>query len=507
MALEKAGVQLVADNAAAFFGDMNKASVAVNQFSGDVTTAAGKTSTAGEIMTGGLRQIGVLAVDMFAKAGQAAVGFFSDSLSVAGDFESGMANFKIAVGDSLDGAGLSLEDFKQDFISIGKELPVSTSEVQEAAIELVKGGIDPMALHLGGLKESIQFATAADMDLAAAAELSAKQMGIWVDAAADGEEQAAFLAKSHDILVKAAGASTVGVDDLAKAMNVAGGQAKALNLDYADFATGMAEIAPAFNSTEEAGTSFKNLLARLQPTTKAQTGAMQALGLYTEETGSAFFDAKGNFVGVREASELLQEATKHLTAEQRASLLQTIFGNDAMGAAVRLAETGAEGYDAMAAKMDKASGVAATAAERQKTWGTAVKNAQGSIEALQITIGSALLPVLTTLFNDYLTPGINVLTDLSGALTGDADAFGRLSPLLQDVVTWVGTLMSGTGGLSDLWNTTLLPAARSVGDYFSTTIMPILSDLGTALFPLLNAAVDVAAGFWSDVLWPALQTV
>jgi hypothetical protein len=41
--------------------------------------------------------------------------------------------------------------------------------------------------------------------------------------------------------------------------------------------------------------------------------------------------------------------------------LQTIFGNDAMGAAIALASSGADGYDAFAKKMAQANGVQAQA--------------------------------------------------------------------------------------------------------------------------------------------------
>src|SRR5438128_1278132 len=94
-----------------------------------------------EIGVGALREIGTLAVDALGKAAQAVGGFLKDSISVAGDFEAGMNNFKAVIGDAVDTKGL--DQFKSLFISLGKELPVSTSDVQQAAIEMVKGGIDP----------------------------------------------------------------------------------------------------------------------------------------------------------------------------------------------------------------------------------------------------------------------------------------------------------------------------------------------------------------------------
>ena len=45
-----------------------------------------------------------------------------------------------------------LDKFKNLFIGLGRDLPVSTAEVQQAAINLVKGGIDPATVAAGGLR-------------------------------------------------------------------------------------------------------------------------------------------------------------------------------------------------------------------------------------------------------------------------------------------------------------------------------------------------------------------
>jgi len=511
--LEKAGVQLVAENASGFFGDMNKASSAVNQFSGDVTGAAQKTSGAGEIMIGALRQVGTLAVNAFLEAGRAAVGFVGDSISAAGDFESGMNKFAAVAGNALEESGLALKDFRDQFIQIGKELPVSTAEVQQAAIEMVKGGIDPATIAAGGLKQVIQFAAAADLDLAEASTIAAKAIGGWVDQAASAEEKASFLAHSTDLLAKAANASTVNVDDLALGLYNVQGTAKLAGVSFDETVTALAQLAPSFSSSSDAGTSFKTFLARLQPSTKPAIEAMQALGLYTEETGSAFYDAQGNFVGMSKASQLLQDATKDLTEAQRVQLLQTIFGQDAIRTAAVFAEQGATGYNNMTDALAKQNSVAEMAAQKQAGFNTALDNFKGSVEALQITIGSVLLPVLTTLFNDYLAPGINTLTDLAGALSGDADAFARLSPTMQAVAATITGLIDTVFTL-----TNYITALNEDGDYLNDwlthlpePLQPIVAGFG-AIMVAFQSAGDGSSALGDKLadlagVWETLQGV
>jgi TP901 family phage tail tape measure protein len=498
MALDEAGLRLVAEDSNKFFGDMRRAEGAVNSFVDTTEKAGGRVSAFGEMVTGGLRRAGEAVVNFGFEAGKALLSFAGDSIGVAGDFEAGMNRFGAAAGDALEEAEIPLEDFRDLFMDIGKELPVSTAEVQDAAIALVKGGLDPAILAAGGLKDAIQFAAAAELDLAFAAELGVKQLGVWVSATASAEEQTRFLAMSQDLLVKAAGASTLNVDNLAAAMNVAGGQAKALDLDYRDFVTGITLISPAFNSAQEAGTGFKNFLARIQPSTNPAKDAMFELGLWTKETGSAFFDASGEYVGNAQAAELLKQATAGLTDAKKAELLQTIFGNDAMGAAVALASSGAEGYTILAEKIDQASGVSATAAAKQEGYNNALSNAQGSIEVLQLTIGGYLIPTLTTLLNDHITPGINAFVDFTDRIFATSDPVAALVAEIDKLIPgFAGVVEFGGRAVGAIQGVVL--AFQSTGNEGSE-LGAVLNDLQVIWDNLWVAVQMVAAGYQSYVL-------
>lgn len=522
MALQEVGVKLVLEGAGGFLGELNNVNGAVEKFARTTKDAfsglqdAGKpfdaisarTDAAGlrlddfgrrahglasaagggftaleQIAIGSLRRIGEAAIEAGAQVVQAVAGFAKDSVGAAGEFEDGMNQFAAAAGGSLEAAGLEVEDFKELFLSLGAELPVSTKEVQDAAIALVKGGIDPAIVAAGGLESSLQFAAAAGMGLEEAAELGVKMLGTFTDISDDAATKTAFLAESQDLLVRAAGASTLNVDMLGDAMLAAGGQARAVGLDYAEFVTTMGLISPAFGSAAEAGTSFKNFLVRLQPSTQPAKDAMTELGLmmtsttkitdFLREQGikplgtdldtlgnqftewayaqgwtakeiekvwdsfaqSKFFDdATGKFVGMEEASRLLEGALGDLTDAQRIQVMQAIFGNDAMGAAGAIARAGAEGYAAFAAQMAQTNGVMAQAEAVQQGYDFAITNFQGSVESLQITIGLLLLPVLTTLLEGVLTPGINIVTNFVNTLTGSRQAFDNLPAPIQAVI-------------------------------------------------------------------------
>lgn len=512
--MEQVGLELLAKNAGQYIADIARSERATQQF----TSGLAKTKDFDafeQIAIGAFRRIGEAAVDLAARAGQQVIGFVQDSVRVAGTFESGMNEFAAVAGGALDESGVSLEQFRDQFITIGKELPVSTSEVQQAAIELVKGGIDPATIAAGGLRQSIQFAAAAGLNLEQAATIAAKAVGGWASPFASAQEKADFLTHSTDLLARAANASTVNVDDLALGLYNVQGTAKLAGVSFDETVTALAQLAPSFSSSADAGTSFKTFLARLQPATKPATEAMESLGLWTDATGSAFYNAKGEFVGMEQASQLLREATKGLTEAQREQALQAVFGQDAIRAAAVFAEQGAAGYDMMTESLAKQNGVAELAAQKQQGFDSALKNAQGSIEALQITIGTYLLPVLTELLNTYIAPAINAVTDFAKSLFQASDPVTALSgtldsflPGLGEVVRWLGTsIPQATTFLTTLWQNTLAPAIAELADFFQVDLLPILRDVWAIAFPALQEALRVVAATWTNVLQPALAVV
>jgi TP901 family phage tail tape measure protein len=426
---------------------------------------------AGQVMIGALRQVGTIAVDVFAAAAKATASFVKDSIDVAGDFESNFNRFKIAAGKGVDTAGL--ERFKSLFIQLGRELPVSTNEVEQAATEMVSGGIDPAIVAGGALRQTLQFAAASGLSLADAASTSAKFLAGWTDSAATTEQKVAFLTESTDALTKAAAASSTTAGELRLGLFNVQGAAQALHAPFDDVVATLGLLAPAFESSAQAGTALNVFMTRLVPSTNPATDAMKALGIITAKNQNLFFDAKGGFLGMANAAEVLKEHMGSLTDEQKISTLHTLFGNDAMKVGNLLMQDGAAGIDAMKAKMDAANGVSATAALMQSGYNTALENAKGSVEALQITIGSALLPVLTDLMNNVVAPAVNTFTDMASAVFGSDEAFNRLSPTAQDIVRVIDLLIADTQEIIGAFND-----AGAESSDFASAIGYLADDLG-----------------------------
>lgn len=504
MSLKKTGTQLVAEGAAAFFADMAKAGDAVTAFGAAADSAAKGVGTFGTVATGALLRVGEVAVDVMGQAAQAFGAFVADSVSAAGDFEAGINKLGAVAGDSVAEAGFSLDDLRQKALQLGADTQFSADQALDAMTNLAKGGVPVADIMGAATAATLNLAAAGGVELGAAGDIVAKTLGVWARTGLDATT-------ATDLLAQAANASTVEVQELADGAANAQGRAQGMGVAYKDFITTMALIAPAFSSSQEAGSSYNNFLARLLPTTKDQIAAFKELGLMTAEGANKFFDSTGAFIGNRAAAELLQNALGDLSAEQKSSYLNTIFGSDAMGAASALIAEGAEGYDRVTVNMGKAGTAAEQAAKMNQGYKAAFDALLGSVDTFKITLGSALLPLLSSLITSYLIPGVNAVTDLAAAFSafagGDSfTAFTTLAGVLQPISPALAAFASELALASDPM-ATLVGAINSVIPGFSAfvgfvgSIPAYLSAAAAALAPfaeplaglLVPALVGLAA--------------
>lgn len=420
MALKEVGVRYTAEGAAPFVQAVTQGNTAIAQFGGAAESAGGKFSAFGEIATGALRRVGEMAVNAAMQGGRALLDFGKDSIKVAGDYEGTLNRFSAVTGSAITDAGFTVDQFSQKFLKLGADTQYSAQQAADAGVELAKGGV-PIEQIMGDATDAtLALAAAGELGLAPAAQIVAKQLGVWGD-------QGVTATNVANLLAQAANASTVDVDELALGLANVGGTAKVAGVSFKDTVQTMALLSPGFSSAADAGTSLKTMLSRLIPKTKDQTGMMMKLGLYTKETGSVFYDSTGSFIGMEKAADLLKTATEDLSQEQKLLALDTIFGADAIRAAAILAEQGAGGFATMGDSMTKAGDASAQAAERNKGFNFALESLRGSLETVQIVLGTSLLPTLTSFVNTALIPGINAVLSFSTAMTGAASPLDYLA--------------------------------------------------------------------------------
>jgi TP901 family phage tail tape measure protein len=452
-----------------------------DEYTSGIDQAASKTDSFVSKISG---SVGPAIMAGFAAAGAGAAAFAVTSVNAAGDFEASVNNLAAVSGSALADAGFSFDDVSAKALELGQTTAFSASQSIAAMTELVKGGVPIADVMAGATTATLDLAAAGQVELANAAEIVAKQLGVWAD-------HGVTAADVSNLLAQAANASTVGVEELAAGLANAQGTAETAGVEYDDLVQTMALLAPNFASASTAGTSLNNFLLRLQPTTDGATAAMIDLGLASDDGVSKFYDSEGAFIGMEAAAGLLQTSLAGLSEAEKTAALSVIFGNDAMGAAVALGAAGAEGFNNMGAAMLSAGTAADVAAIQNQGFNFALD------ETLQIIIGTLLLPVLTSFINSAIIPGISAISGFTTALGNGTIPIQTLIGLLTGASPSVTQLTTLISGLSTVFGvqlaTQIVTVASGFGSVFSA-IQPLIGLIGSNLTPILIGIGAVITG-------------
>jgi TP901 family phage tail tape measure protein len=469
---------------------------------GDTASKAGGGFTVMKgVAVSALTAVGSAAIGAVASVG----GFVADSVGAAAKFEASMFGLEAVTGSALANAGFSLEDVSAKALQLGADTQFSAQQAVEAMTNLAKGGVPVVDIMNGATDATLALASATGMDLAQSAEIVAKQLGVW-------SETGVTAAEVTDLLASAANASTVDVDELALGLANAGGTAKTAGVEFDDLVQTMALIAPNFSSASDAGTSLKTFISRLIPTTDSATEAMIALGLATEEGKSKFFDAQGSFIGMEQAATLLQQATAGLSEEERLLAFNTIFGADAIRAASAIANAGGEGFRAMGTAMEESGGAAASAATKNQGFSFAMEQLKGSIETVQIVLGTLLLPVLTAFLTNVVTPGINQILAFAQSISASGDPVTALATaigfpsgalttfigIIQTALGWFSAQEGALTSLSTMW-VTLQASVTAIVSAYSAYVMAIFGQVQVFLHTHGDDILAFLSQTWTQI--------
>lgn len=549
MSLPKSGLQVEATGTQAYIGDLSKAAQATDKFTKGLSDAAKSSGSFSEIVTGGLRRVGEVAVNALADAGRAVAGFLKDSVSTAGDVEQTLNVLAVTSGATAD----EMAKISDKAIALGGDLELPATSAQDAAqamLELSKAGFTAQE-SMDAAKGVLQLAAAAEVDAGTAAQIAAGAINAFGLEAKDS-------ARIADLLAGAANASSASMTDLADGLKQGGFAFDAAGQDIDDLVTSLAALTNVGLTGSDAGTALKNAMMRLMNPTDKAAKLMKTLGINA-------YDAQGVMKPWPQVLDNIRSATAGMTQEQRNQALGTIFLSDGMKALIPLLDLTAEEYDALKAKVTEAGSAQSVAGAQTQGFNGALAGLQSQIETVQLIIGTKLLPLLTPLIQQFaasagkvgefistfsnLAPEIgkssdplNTFFNILRIATDDAwnpaiakaqeflialapvgafiwdtlipavgEAFlwigDRLPGAISTVVTWLSTnLPPAIATAGELWNTTLLPAIQGVSNFITGTVIPNLGTLVTWLQVNIPIAVEAATNVWTQVLKPALMT-
>jgi hypothetical protein len=561
--------------------ETNKASGSFAKSWNQMGATVGKTTA---LMGGALVAAG-------AAATAAIAGFTASGIKKAADLEAQLSTIAATLNMTAEQVA-PLNDLILE-LGLDPNLKVSATEAADAIENLARNGLSMTEIMDGAARSTVLLANATGADFGLAADIATDTMAIFNIEAAD-------MARAVDQITGVTNASKFTIDDYRLALAQGGGVASAVGMEFEDFNATIAAISPLFASGSDAGTSLKTMLLRLIPASTKAEEAMSELGLlswdntralqmleaagikpvsnslvdvssamqsyfaeqfkvnlsteegvekwakWATEVGlmkNQFFDANGQLKDMNEISVVLNKALEGLSEEQKNTALATIFGTDAMRAAVGVAQSGvvvyktaAEAAKALGVSVDEAAkfaeggitqfeamaltlgsiDAAEQAATRMDNFKGSLEILQGTIETLQIRIGQAFLPLLQQLaewatqwvaahgpaiaaaFETFATNVSSLIGYISEvAATGSLmnEWLDKMSPTLATVVLNVVALAGAIGvGLG-----AALSFIQQHMDAFQGALMGIAAVLAAAT---ITAGITAIAGALATLLTP-----
>lgn len=360
-------------------------------------------------------------------AGLVLAGAFAYAAKAAADFDRQMS----AVNAVTNGSAQELDRLRAAALEAGKATQYSATQAAQAEEELAKAGISTADILGGALNGSLALAAAGSLDLAEAADISAKAMNVF---GLTGQN----VGHIADVLSASANKSATDVHEMGEALRMGGLVAKQAGLSLEDTVGVLSAFADRALVGSDAGTSLKTMLQMVaNPTVKA-SGLMKELGIN-------LYDAQGNFVGVEKMAGILQDRLGGLTQQQRQAALATLFGADAVRGAGVLYEIGAKGVREYRDAVDDQGAAAETARKKTDNLAGDIERLKGSLETLAIEAGSGA------------NSGLRILVQ---AVDGLVDNFSRLPGPVQTTLT----VLSGVGGAGLLATAGLLKVKATAGE-------------------------------------------
>lgn len=418
---------------------MAQASASVRK-AGDDMTAAGKS---GDKFRKGLDTVGRTA----GKVGLAAAAGLGVTVLAAANFDKAMSAVQAATHESSSNMDL----LRAAAIKAGADTKYSASEAAQGIEELAKAGVSTKDILAGGLSGSLNLAAAGEIEVGEAAETAASAM---TQFKLKGDQ----VNHVADLLSAGAGKAQGSVHDLGMALNQSGLVASQTGLSIEETTGTLAAFASAGLTGSDAGTSFKQMLLSLTPSSAKAKNLMDELGI-------SAYDAQGNFIGMAAFADNLKSSLAGMSQEQQNATLKTIFGSDAVRAASIIYQDGGKGIQSWIDKTNDAGYAAETAATRMDNLAGDLEQFKGSLETALIGQGEgaqaplrSLVQNLTDVVNAYNSlpaaakSGINGVLGATALLGGGLYAFSK-------VVTGVSNMRTAFDNLS----TSAPRAARGLG--------------------------------------------
>lgn len=259
----------------------------------------------------------------------------------------------------------------------------------------------------------LDLATAAQMDLAKAADISSNIMSAFGLAAADAS-------KAADILAAASSRANTDVAQLGDGMKYVGPIASALGISMSDTAAAMGVLSDAGLQGSMAGTGLRQVLSSLANTTPQATKALQALGLDVAKLNPA-------------TTSIVDIIGQLKDAGLDAATALTVFGDRGAPAVLALIE-GATKLGTLTDELKNVDGEAKRMAETMRN------QLQGDLNGLMSALEGLIIQLGESGLTAMLRGLIQTMTAMARGVTGVMQSFSQFAASIDSVIGVSSTL-------------------------------------------------------------------
>lgn len=168
-----------------------------------------------------------------------------------------------------------------------------------------------------------------------------------------------------------------------ESMKQTGAIAGALGVSMTDLSTSIGLMANAGIKGSKSGMSLKNMLSNMANPTDQQDRALQELGMTADKTGSYLKTTADGCTDLKATVSALREGTEKMTRSQKAALIATVAGKNALPGVMSLVNASAEEYNKLSDAIDNSTSTVSMFNENMGILGLKGEDATKRIEVMK----------------------------------------------------------------------------------------------------------------------------
>ncbi|UTH10902.1 phage tail tape measure protein [Macrococcoides canis] len=373
------------------------------------------------------------------------------------DFEAQMDR----VGAISDTTGAKFNDMTKLAMELGASTTKSASEVAKGMEEMAAKGYNANQI-MQAMPGIIAAAEASGSDMAQTADVMASAMNAFGIEANKSNHVA-------DVLAQTANQSAADITDMQYALKYAAPTARSLGMSLEETSASIGIMTDAGLRGEQAGTTLRGALYGLLSPSEENSKMMKKMGI-------EITDNEGNFVGLSQVIENLDESMQGMTETQKSANLAQLVGKEAAPGMLLLMQKGKDGIDNLTSSLEQSDGASKKAADAMMdNLKGAVEEMKGAFETLGIQVGQDLTPMIKGLADGLQWAATN-FSEMPGWARKTAVGIGL-------VAASTGPVILGLGIVAKSASTAASGLSRLTGTYAKNTVAAEV-----------NAAANLAAG-------------